>query len=404
MSAVRLILIALATACGIRCVGIVFWGKPMKSFATSKISRGIVGLCLVAFAHHASACTAVNITAKDGTVVAARTMEWGFDMQWTLKSVPVGSPVLLSAPAKQNLPTTELKSKYAFVGVFPGILKGADAYLEGQNSAGLGMSGNFLPGFTEYQTVNPGDKNYVSVVNFGRYALGMFDTVKALRADLPKFKVWYDPAEVSGLPTPPWLHMVFTDRSGESIVVEFIKGQMVISDNIAQVLTNAPTYDWHLLNLRNYLSLTKGGQAEVPFRGGDVTALGQGGGLLGLPADYMPSSRFVRAAYLRHLASTPADASQANQLAVHILNNVDIPIGVVQSKEGTQTVSDYTQWVMIKDLTNNKVMIANDKNRANYITLDLNQIFNSKSSFSQLIDKLPYQPNDVTAKLKMQLK
>lgn len=370
----------------------------MKQFSLSKISRAIVSVCLVAFAHHASACTAVNVTAKDGAVVAGRTMEWAYDMQWTLKSVPVGSVVPLTAPSTLKLAGTELKSKYAFIAVMPAILKGSDAFLEGQNSAGLGMSGNFLPGFTEYQAVASGDKNYVSVLNLGRFVLGMFDNVKALRAELPKYKVWFDASEVSGLPTPPWLHFVFTDRTGESIVVEFVKGQMVISDNVAQVLTNAPTYDWHVLNLRNYISLAKDGKASVPYRGGNVTALGQGGGLLGLPADYQPSSRFVRAAYLRHLATTPANAGEASQLAVHVLNNVDIPVGVVSSTEGGQTTSDYTQWVMIKDLTNNRVMIANDKNRANYVTLDLKQIFNAKESFSSLIDALPYQPNDATAK------
>ena len=372
----------------------------MKSFSVSNISRGIVGVCLIAFAHHASACTAVNVSAKDGAVIAGRTMEWAYDMQWTLKSVPVGTAVPLTAPAKLKMGGTEPKSKYAFIAVMPAILKGADAFLEGQNSAGLGMSGNFLPGFTEYQTVTAGDKNYVSVLNLGRFALGMFDSVKDLRAELPKYKVWFDPAEVSGLPTPPWLHFVFTDRTGDSIVVEFVKGQMVISDNVAQVLTNAPTYDWHVLNLRNYISLTKDGKASVPYRGGDVTALGQGGGLLGLPADYQPSSRFVRAAYLRHLATTPVNASEASQLAVHVLNNVDIPVGVVSSTEAGQTTSDYTQWVMIKDLTNNRVMIANAKNRANYITLDLKQIFSAKESFAQLIDALPYQTNDVTAQFK----
>jgi hypothetical protein len=45
-------------------------------------------------------------------------------------------------------------------------------------------------------------------------------------------------------------------------------------------------------------------------------------------------------------------------------------------------------------------MIANDKNRANYVTLDLNQIFSAKESSSSLIDALPYQPNDGTAKFK----
>jgi choloylglycine hydrolase len=372
----------------------------MKSFSVSNISRGIVGVCLVAFAHHASACTAVNFSAKDGSVIAGRTMEWAYDMQWTLKSVPVGTAVPLTAPAKLKMVGAEPKSKYAFIAVMPAILKGADAFLEGQNSAGLGMSGNFLPGFTEYQTVTASDKNYVSVLNLGKFALGMFDSVKDLRAELPKYKVWFDPAEVTGLPTPPWLHFVFTDRTGDSIIVEFVKGQMVISDNVAQVLTNAPTYEWHVLNLRNYISLTKDGKASVPYRGGDVTALGQGGGLLGLPADYQPSSRFVRAAYLRHLATPPANASEASQLAVHVLNNVDIPVGVVSSTEGGQTTSDYTQWVMIKDLTNNRAMIANAKNRANYITLDLKQIFSAKESFSQLIDALPYQPNDVTAQFK----
>jgi choloylglycine hydrolase len=108
----------------------------------------------------------------------------------------------------------------------------------------------------------------------------------------------------------------------------------------------------------------------------------------------------VRAAFLRYLATPAQTAAEASQLAAHILNNVDIPLGVVSSKDGTQTVSDYTQWVMIKDLKNNRVMIANDKNRTNYITLDLNQIFSGTAPISQLIDALPYQPNDVTAKFK----
>jgi choloylglycine hydrolase len=374
--------------------------EKMKSHAISKISRSILGLCLVAFTHHAVACTAINISAKDGAVIAARTMEWAYDMLWTLKSVPVGTTVSLSAPAKLKLPATDVKSKYAFVGVMPAVLKGADAFLEGQNSAGLGISGNFLPGFTEYQTVTAGDKNYVSIVNLGSLLLGMFDSVKVLRAELPKYKVWFDASEVSGLPTPPWLHLVVTDRTGDSIVVEFVKGQMIISDNIAQVLTNAPTYDWHITNLRNYLSLTKEGVAAVAYREGSATAAGQGGGLMGIPGDYQPSSRFVRAAFLRYLATPAQTAAEASQLAAHILNNVDIPLGVVSSKDGTQTVSDYTQWVMIKDLKNNRVMIANDKNRTNYITLDLNQIFSGTTPISQLIDALPYQPNDVTAKFK----
>jgi len=64
---------------------------------------------------NAVACTAVNIVAKDGSVVAGRTMEWAFDMRWQLTVNPKGTPISLSAPASLKLPATSLSSKYAFV-------------------------------------------------------------------------------------------------------------------------------------------------------------------------------------------------------------------------------------------------------------------------------------------------
>lgn len=346
-----------------------------------------------------NACTAVNVLAKDGSVVAGRTMEWAFDMKWELISNPRGSTLQLTAPASMKLPATSLSSQYAFIGVAPGVLQGAQAYLEGQNEAGLAISGNFLPGFTQYQTVTPQDKKYVSVINFGGFVLGMFGSVKEVRAEIPKFKVWYDPSEVKGIPTPPWLHYVITDRSGDSIIVEFVKGQMMIHDNVAGVLTNSPTYDWHINNVRNYLSLTATATPSVNINGANVTELGQGGGLIGLSADYTPPSRFVRQTYLKQFAYKPNNSADAIQLAGHLLNNVDIPVGVARSTDGKQTFSDYTQWVNLKDLKNNRMKIANYANRTNYIEIDLNQVFKSAQSKVWQIDKLPFPKNDLTAEL-----
>jgi choloylglycine hydrolase len=239
----------------------------------------------------------------------------------------------------------------------------------------------------------------VSILNLGGFVLGMFGTVKELRSELPKYKVWFDPSEVKGLPTPPWLHLVLTDRSGDSIVVEFVKGQMMIHDNLAGVLTNAPTYDWHLNNVRNYLSLTSTATAAVTVNNINVTELGQGGGLMGLPADYTPPSRFVRATYLKHFTYKPNNSSEAMQAADHILNNVDIPNGVARSSDGKQVFSDYTQWVNLKDLKNNRMKIANYSNRTNFIEIDLNQVFKSGKSKTWLVDKLPYPQNDLTAEI-----
>ena len=201
--------------------------------------------------------------------------------------------------------------------------------------------------------------------------------------------MWADSSLPSG-PTPPTLHFVFTDRSGASIVVEYVNGERHIYDDVAGVLTNAPTYDWQVINLRNYLNISTVGVSALQVGETNVTALGQGGGLVGIPGDYTPPSRFVRSAFLRHYATQPKTADEAIQLTGHILNNVDIPLGIAQSKEGGQLVSDYTQWVAIKDLTNNRLLISDYNHRSTYLSLDLNQVFAQDKPTSVLITALPY--------------
>ncbi len=358
----------------------------------------LAAVSVIATVNASYACTAVDIVATDKSVIAGRTMEWAFDMQWTLVSQPKGTEITLSAPPSLDLPTVALASKYAVVGVSAGVIPGG-ALLEGQNSEGLGMSGNFLPGFTEYQTVTKDDKSYVSILSFGSWALGSHATVAELRSALPGIKVWTDPSLPTG-PTPPTLHFVFTDRSGDGIVVECVGGELQIHDNVAKVLTNAPTYDWHLLNARNYLNLSTMGVSARTFGSANVTALGQGGGLLGLPGDYTPPSRFIRAAFMRHNITQPANASEAIQAIGHILNTVDIPLGVAQSKDGDTVVSDYTQWVAIKDLTNNRLMIADYAHRTTFVTLELDTVFAQDKPTSILVEKLPYPASvDATSAL-----
>jgi choloylglycine hydrolase len=70
------------------------------------------------------------------------------------------------------------------------------------------------------------------------------------------------------------------------------------------VITNSPTYDWHILNQRNYLHLSnKAKQAKV-FGDYQIVANGAGSGLIGLPGDFTPTSRFVRAAAFNRILQT----------------------------------------------------------------------------------------------------
>jgi choloylglycine hydrolase len=348
-----------------------------------------IALPLLMTASVTLACTAVDMIAADKSVIAGRTMEWAFDMKWTLVSQPKGTSLSLIAPKSTGLPAKTVVTKYPVVGVSAAIIPGG-ALLDGQNSEGLSMSGNFLPGFTQYQSVTPQDTDYQSILTFGGWALGNFANVADLRQALKTMKVWADDSLPTG-PTPATLHFIFVDRSGAGIVVEYVGGEVKIHDNLAHVLTNAPTYDWHINNIRNYLSLSTVGVQQRQIGAVNVTEIGQGGGFMGLPADYTPPSRFLRATALRHTVTPPKTATEATQAVAHILNNVDIPIGVAQSRSPDGTlISDYTQWIVVKDLSNNVLKIADYNNRMNYLTIDLNAVFADGKPMAKLVNDLPY--------------
>jgi len=70
---------------------------------------------------------------------------------------------------------------------------------------------------------------------------------------------------------------------------------MKIFDNALGVLTNSPSFDWHTTNLRNYIHLSAVAIPEKKIAGLDFSPMGAGSGTIGLPGDFTPPSRFVRA-------------------------------------------------------------------------------------------------------------
>jgi len=74
---------------------------------------------------------------------------------------------------------------------------------------------------------------------------------------LEQYKVWSDNSTMIN-DVAPQLHFLITDRNGKGLVAEYIKGKVKLYDvnSNVKIMTNAPTYDWHLLNLRNYLNLS----------------------------------------------------------------------------------------------------------------------------------------------------
>lgn len=364
----------------------------MKLVKISKLSLILLSVMSI---QSAIACTDVNVQATNGDVVAGRTMEWAFPMQWNILYYPKGAKIQLYGPSGSNMPTTDVVSKYDVIGVGSGVAN--NTLLEGQNSGGLGLSGNFLPGYTKYSTVDKKDKYYISILQFGRYILSNYKTVDEVKQNITKYKVFGE--TVPNLPVEPTVHYLVTDRSGNSIVIEFINGQMKVYDKTLGVMTNAPTYDWHLINTRNYVSLSNDRDTVVKTEMfGDVTGYSQGNASFGLPGDYTSSSRFVKVAFLNHYATKAKNATDAVNLTDHILNTVDIPFGVVASKQNGKVTTDYTQWIAIKDLQNNQLYFADYANRSNLVIIDMNKLASNKEVVLP-INKIVYPRNDITNQL-----
>jgi choloylglycine hydrolase len=294
----------------------------------------------------ALACTDVRLVATDGSPFTVRTMEFAMDLNSEAVIVPRGRQVASPAPNGNGLAWTS-KYGYVFMNAY-----GIPAVTDGLNEKGLGFGALYLPGETAYQTVKPGEEaRAMSNVSFGAWVLGNFATVEEVRAALGDIVVWGETVPQLGSFAP--LHYSIHDQSGKSIVIEYVGGKLHVYDNDVGVLTNSPTYDWHLQNLRNYVNLT--GANSAPIKLGNVTyaGTGQGSGLHGLPGDPTPPSRFVMAAATAYLADKPKDANAAFLLAQHLIDRVDIPKGLVRDySQGGKPMGDYTQWTVFRDHAN----------------------------------------------------
>lgn len=300
----------------------------------------ILFLSLCSLAHP---CTDFIVQAKDGAWIGGRSLEFGLDLQSIIKIFPRKQQMVTKSPdQKEGLKWT---SKYGYVGV-TGL--GMNFSFEGMNEAGLSFGYLWLPGYTQYPTVAASDmKKALDFIDFGAWALGQFSTIAEVKEALKGVKIWGHVVPPLGVPP---VHAAIHDAQGNSIVVEFIGGEMKVYDNPISVLTNSPTFDWQITNLQNYLNLDATNAEPYTFRGKTIEFQGQGNGFLGIPGDWTPPSRFVKMATLLRFAAPAANAAEGVNLCEHLLNSVDIPLGEVREK-GKET-GDYTQWVVVKDLKN----------------------------------------------------
>ena len=326
--------------------------KAILIIAKAVIARSaqtLAALCVGAIFLNQSAfaCTGLSIEADDGGLVAGRTLEFGADPRSQIVVFPAGTDFVGTVPKGTGL---QFKSKYGFAGA--NGFGTQNAMIDGLNEKGLYVGLFYFPGCAKYMEATPENSaKGLAPWEFGTWALANFATVDEVKAAIGKIAVV--PTFLETLKEVPPAHYKIQDAKGNCIVIEPTDGQLKVYENPVWAMANSPEFPWHLTHLNNYLGLTSAYPAAKTIRGLGLAPFGMGGGLVGLPGDFTPPSRFVRIAiYLQNLPPQETTA-KAIKTAFHLLNNFDLPPGSNNPPAGTaESDSDYTAWTTVNDLKN----------------------------------------------------
>ncbi|MFM7535552.1 MAG: linear amide C-N hydrolase [Acidimicrobiales bacterium] len=307
-------------------------------------------------------CTGISLQASDGSVVVARTVEWALSDAHHDRFALFPRAHRFTALTPDGPTGMRWEGRHGFVTV---TAYGQPYGPDGLNEVGLYVGVYYFPGYCSLTPYDPADASRsASVGDFMQWLLSSFSTVAEVRAHLGDVRVvQVEDPRFGGAPLP--FHWKIADPTGEAIVVEIVDGgRVAVYDAFLGVITNAPSYDWHLTNLRNYVGLSPAPSAPLTIDGVRLAPFGSGSGFLGLPGDFTPPSRFVRAAALTACARPLDDAADAVFEAFRILDSFNIPVGVTGPAGHTATdIVSATQVTTVSDLANRAVYFHTMANR-----------------------------------------
>ena len=217
------------------------------------------------------------------------------------------------------------------------------AMAEAMNENGLGCAGLNFARYAYFEPEPVPNKTNIAPYDFILWVLCNFDTVSEVEKAINDIELVSIP--INDKTPVPTLHWMIADKSGSSIVVEKTRERLTAYKNPVGVMTNDPTFDWHLTNLNEYIKLSPAHPKTVTWTDHSLNAFGIGAGTLGMPGDFSSVSRFVRTAY--HRANLPENPSLAQFF--HILDNAAMVRGGVLTEDGAY---DQTLYSSCMDLEN----------------------------------------------------
>lgn len=285
-------------------------------------------------------CTAMTLQTIQGNTFLGRTMDFSYPLDPELFVVPKGYQwnSILNAQPFQN--------QFSFMGIGQDL--SPIAFADGVNEMGFAAATLYFPGYAVYDKEISRDSSIISIaaIELQSYLLGNCASVEQAASLLNNLYLVGTKDIVTQSVAP--LHWIIADQSGSCAVIEKTARGLHLWNNPIGILSNSPDFPWHMTNLRNYMNVEPSQKPEVEWGSVKLTPFGQGTGTIGLPGDYTPPARFVRAAYQKSHIPAPAADRDAVISCFHAMESVSIQKGIVMTDRQT---SDYTQYTAFMNLS-----------------------------------------------------
>ena len=312
-------------------------------------AAALTALGLTAAAPAALACSRITWVGPAQQVITGRSMDWPYGFNSHFHVIPRGER-LDGAGGSNSLRWT---SRYGSVVVSGSTEPGGaiDAVFDGVNERGLAANLLYLAENDFGLATAPAGRPRLSFAAWTLYLLSQYGTVKELVQAVQADRIQIVPVPFGpGGKAKATVHMAVSDASGDSAVIEYLKGKPVIHHGRQyQVMTNSPVYS-EQLKLNAFWS-TKDRTHE-------------------LPGSIQSPDRFVRGSfYLEQLPPT-SDPRQALAGVMSVMRNISVPWGTPDPEH--PNISP-TWWRTLID-QKNRVYYFDSALSPQMVWLNLNQI------------------------------
>ena len=230
-----------------------------------------------------------------------------------------------------------MKHHYAMIGMATAA-EGYPLYAEAANEKGLYMAGLNFPGNAFYKDCEEGKDN-ITPFELIPWILGQAATALEAKELISRLNI-INIAFAENMPLAP-LHWHIADRE-RAFVMEQTEAGLRLFDDPVGVLTNNPTFDFHLMNLNQYMNLSPKREETGFSDKAGLKPFGEGMGAIGLPGDSSPASRYIKAAFLKLNSVCGEDECSSVSQFFHILDSVAMVRGSVITESGNNDITTYS--------------------------------------------------------------